>query len=387
MPVVVDTSTPALASNTSAGTATITSPSFTPVGGSLLLVTWAANSASASDVPAAPSITDSLGSHLTYTRAQFATPGSVGANVGGQAAIWTAPVPASPSGMTVSVTDNDTAGHAQSTLQVWVLTGVNTASPVSVSGVGVLSPAGTVVSQAYTAGVTGGMGFLAGCDWNNAVDTITPGAGCSVTFDAQSNVFNFFMHRTAGDDVAGSQNSLSGTLNVSDTALWAWADVAAQNYTAALGVGLTLSASPSGSAAGAAALPVGLSLSAGSVAEPVTVLAVGLSLPAVPNLWVYAGVFPVTYPQYLGVPGEGSLSVVPGEFVLLMGRASGYPWTLAVPPPDGRWVTLGTGGTSYGVPLERGEARRPAAPARSRPARHGDRSQSAYQAAGSRRIT
>ena len=387
MPVAISTATPVLASNNTGTNKTVTTASFTPPGGSLLLVNWACDTATQTDSPPTPSITDNLASHLTYTLVQFATSSSAGANVGGQAAIWTAVAPASPSAMTITVTDNDgTTGFADSGLQVWVLTGANTSSPVGSSGIGKLSPAATAVAQNYTGAGNGGMGFLVGSDWNAAATSITAGSGCSAVSDDHGTVqFNFFIHRTAGDDVAGVSNALSGTLNTADTALWAWADIAPQNYTATLTPGFALSASPAGSAAGAANMPVGLSLTAGSTVEPGVTLAVGFQLPAAPNLWIYQGQVAVTYPQYAGMPGAGALTVTPGSFVFLIGRASGWPYRLPVPPPDGAWVTLGSGGSSYGVPLER--ERRSLAPARSRPARHGDRSESAYQAAGARRTS
>ena len=74
-------------------------------------------------------------------------------------------------------------------------------------------------------------------------------------------------------------------------------------------------------------------------------LAVGLTLTAgggVPG-WIFTGPVPLTYLQYLQPP-DGTLSVVPGEDVTYMGPASGYPYYLPTPPPDGRWVTSPGGG-------------------------------------------
>jgi hypothetical protein len=55
----------------------------------------------------------------------------------------------------------------------------------------------------------------------------------------------------------------------------------------------------------------------------------------------YTGLVPVVYLQYLG-PG-GTLDAAPGEVLpaAAVAVASGCPFTLAVPPADGRWVTSG----------------------------------------------
>ncbi len=224
----IDASTPALAND---ATGTIATASFTPPAGSLVLVMWACNAATATDSPPPPSIADSLASPLAYTLGPFATPASTGTTtVGGQAALWTAPVPvAAP--MTITVTDHDaTTGYAQAGLQVMVLTGANLSSPVQSSGVGALSTAGATFSQSYTPARsgTGGMAFMAATDWAIDASSMGAGTGCTlISSDYQSpNVLYGFLRRTSADDVAGTPSSVSGTLNIADTILWAWADIA-----------------------------------------------------------------------------------------------------------------------------------------------------------------
>ena len=57
--------------------------------------------------------------------------------------------------------------------------------------------------------------------------------------------------------------------------------------------------------------------------------------------YTYTGLTPGYYLQYLG-PG-GTLRAAPGQVftATAVSEASGWPYTLAVPPADGRWVTSG----------------------------------------------
>lgn len=58
------------------------------------------------------------------------------------------------------------------------------------------------------------------------------------------------------------------------------------------------------------------------------------------NFYQFTGLVPLIYLQYLAA-GSGTLVAVPGESFNfgVISEASGYPYTLAVPPPDGRWVS------------------------------------------------
>ena len=61
-----------------------------------------------------------------------------------------------------------------------------------------------------------------------------------------------------------------------------------------------------------------------------------------PGYYLFTGLEPFIYMQYLAA-GSGTLVAEPGEYFNLgvISEASGWPYTLAVPPPDGRWVTEG----------------------------------------------
>ena len=116
-------------------------------------------------------------------------------------------------------------------------------------------------------------------------------------------------------------------------------------------------------------------------------MAIGLTLTAGGlNAWQYIGPVPLTYLQYMQAPGEtlqvtfgGASAPAPASFAAIpglawpglmtpgdpvspppppvpppasvifteLGPASGYPWYLPTPPPDGRWVIIGGGGQVY----------------------------------------
>lgn len=63
----------------------------------------------------------------------------------------------------------------------------------------------------------------------------------------------------------------------------------------------------------------------------------------------FTGPVPLIYLQYLS-EGSGTLVAIPGELFNfgVISEASGYPYSLAVPPPDGRWVSE-SGGFVFSV--------------------------------------
>lgn len=229
MVLAVDASTPANVNQTSGTTAAATTASFTPPAGSLLLIFWAGNSASLTDTPADPTITDNLGVHLTYTKVQGANPTTASSTAtGGQAFIWWAPVTTSAA-MTITVTNQAVSGFRHAGLQVVVLTGADTTSPIELSGIGKADTAPTAITQNYTPTANAGMGFLVFCDWNNGT-TAAPGAGTGCTRIAgvaASNITYGYYRRTSPDDAPGIQNTVrTGTWGSPDPALWAWVDIA-----------------------------------------------------------------------------------------------------------------------------------------------------------------
>lgn len=230
MALAIDPTTPALAT----GNQTATTASFTPPAGSLLLVAFSGNDDDWPQFPTVPTITDNLGSHLTYTIWDWQCGGDAGAlavsrpSTGheGQTAFWTANVITSAA-MTISVTNNTTLGQSQCAVRVWVLTGADAADPVGAHGFNG-STSSSTVSQSYTAQIDNGQGFLAVCDWA-AVGTETAGAGCTLD-DSGSlgapDVSYGFTHRTVADDANGGLTTLNMSLPSSSTSLnWSYIEI------------------------------------------------------------------------------------------------------------------------------------------------------------------
>lgn len=220
MALAIDGSSPAIA--TGAGP-TVTTASFTPPAGALLLVEWAGNSSSGAN-PGQPTITDNLGGHLTYTLVAWQSHAN-SPTVDGQAAAWWAPV-VSSAAMTVSVTNQD-SGNPDGALKVTVFTGADT------SGIGASGKSGSAsassIAQSYTAQATGGWGFLVDCDWDT-LGAQTAGSGCTFTSGGTGSVGSAisygFLRRTSADDTNGGSNSLNVTIpGTSNHLSWVYTEI------------------------------------------------------------------------------------------------------------------------------------------------------------------
>lgn len=222
MPLAIDGSSPAVAVNSVATTATVATASFTPPAGAFLLISWSGNTGPGVD-PAAPSITDNLGVHLTYGLIGWKHR-SVGTIVDGQTAMWWAVV-GSSAAMTVTVTTGTASGAREAALKVRVMTGADT-SGVGASGVAGSASAASI-AQSYTAQATGGQGFISVCDWD-LKGVQTAGTGC--TSDGSANIGTAitygFQRRTSADDSNGVSNTLNVTLPGTSTNLaWVYAEI------------------------------------------------------------------------------------------------------------------------------------------------------------------
>src|SRR5688572_32343873 len=124
MAIAIDASSPIRFTGTPANNVDITSASFTPPAGSVLVVCVSADTNGNTD-----NITISVsGGSLTWTNRVEHDPGDAGA-MGGHASIWTA-VQASSVSMTVSV--RRTAGNGSTgriSVKVYVVTGADTTTP------------------------------------------------------------------------------------------------------------------------------------------------------------------------------------------------------------------------------------------------------------------
>lgn len=232
MALAISGTGPAAVNSTSATVATIVTASFTPPADSLILVLWGGNTTSVSNVPANPTITDSLATHLTYTLVQLANPTTISntTQVGGQAAIWWAHVVTSAA-MTITVTNQAASGNREQEFRVIVLTGADNANPISSSGVNKTTTSSSTFSQSYTPARSGGSGFMCICDWNN--NTGVPLSMVAASGSTQSGgvtqatgVTVAYVYRTVFDDVTSVSNSIGiNGWTAPDPCLWAWVDV------------------------------------------------------------------------------------------------------------------------------------------------------------------
>lgn len=219
MALVIDSSSPAVATNTGA---TVTNTSFTPPAGSILVIGWTGNTGTVNLTPQ-PSITDSLGAHLTYNLVGWNSRVDSPAT-NGQAAMWTANVVTSAA-MTISVTNNDPSDPTDNSLDVWVVTGQD-ASPIGAFGKA-SSTSASSIAQSYTAQATSGQSFMVVCDWD-AKGNQTAGSGC--TMDATGTfpgIISYgYVNRTLDDDTNGSLNSINSNLPGTSTNLsWVYVEI------------------------------------------------------------------------------------------------------------------------------------------------------------------
>lgn len=226
MALAIDASTPAVVTQTNGAVATVTTASFTPPANSLLLIRWAANSDGGTN-PSTPTITDSLGAHLTYTLIDWESRANSPAR-DGQAAQWWAAV-GSSAAMTVTVTSGVAVlTNRQAALHVTVLTGQD-AVPIGAHGkAGSTSTAS--IAQPYTAQATSGWGFIAISDWDDK-GAETAGSGCTLTNGGSGSIpgqISYgFLRRTLADDSNGVSNTLNVTLpgGSSTNLSWVYAEV------------------------------------------------------------------------------------------------------------------------------------------------------------------
>ncbi len=155
MAIAIDGSTPAIASTTASP---LTTASFTPPSGSLLVA--CISSDSNSGVNPTIGISNS-GTAFTWTE-QIRESAASGGN-SGCAVIFTAPVTVSQS-MTVTVTSTSSSTAMDEAVQVYVLTGADTSSPVGATGSG-SSVVNHITPTVYTSTVNNSWGFGAFTDW------------------------------------------------------------------------------------------------------------------------------------------------------------------------------------------------------------------------------
>lgn len=226
MALALDASTPAIAVNTSTTVATVTTGSFTPPSGSLILVRWSGDTATSP--PATPSITDNLGVHLTYAPTDWQSSADSPV-VNGQSATWWAVVGTSAA-MTITVTSGTVSGHRASSLCVSVITGQHATTPIGTTSHGKAgSASATSIAQNFTGTAANSWGFIGVTDWD-ALGTMTAGTGMTTTTGGASTIAGQisygFLSRTTADGTNGGTTTLNVTIPGTSTALnWTYVEV------------------------------------------------------------------------------------------------------------------------------------------------------------------
>lgn len=169
----------------------VTSNTFSPPAGSVIIVSSFTCDSFNNDWPASgfPTITDSLGAHLTWNNFANVFSNSAGTGVC-RVALWWAYCPSAQTGMSVTVTDSVTSGQYIEDLDVAVTvwTGANTTGPIGALVTNAAGASSTSVSQAITPTALGSALVLA-CGQNQpaASVTLTAGSGCAVRDTDTSN--------------------------------------------------------------------------------------------------------------------------------------------------------------------------------------------------------
>ena len=194
-----------------------TTASFTPPAGALLVIAMRYNTGTG-DTPGTPTITDSLGSHLTYTlREHDRRPDAPLAE--SAVAVWTAVATGAALAITTGSSGTAATGNALK-VQVWT-------DGASTPGVGTVvknsSITGTSsITQNVLCTVTGANAIIAFSNWD-ASGIPTGGTGCTTTggdgADQGATLAYALISRTANDGVASSNismqvNSIGGGANL-----------------------------------------------------------------------------------------------------------------------------------------------------------------------------
>lgn len=217
MAIAIDASSPIRFTGTPANNVDITSASFTPPAGSVLVVCVSADTNGNTD-----NITISVsGSSLTWTNRVEHDPGDAGA-MGGHASIWTpadgSTVPASA--QTVSV--RRTAGNGSTgriSVKIYVVTGADTADPTGATGEG-HSTTNSITPNAYTSTVNNSRGFGCGTDWNQLGTPTSTDTEDGADYSGAISVVS--LHKAADTATSGSTVTMNFDAGGTGNAEWNW---------------------------------------------------------------------------------------------------------------------------------------------------------------------
>ena len=212
MSLALDASTPAFAVSGYLGTpsATQQSGSFSPPAGAVIVVTSFAGDSYQADWDATkPTITDSLGTHLTWNLVTAAYSNSL-STPSTRVGLWWAYTAVAQTGMTVTVTDACTGGQYVSymAVAVTVWTGASTTAPVSAATVSGTTGSETSFSQSITPTLTQSALLLAcGADYASAAGAISAGSGFYAADNDGTRSFSQQWQGTSGEPTLTSSLS------------------------------------------------------------------------------------------------------------------------------------------------------------------------------------
>lgn len=260
MAIAIDGSSPIRFTGTPANNVDITSASFTPPAGSVLVVCVSADTNGNTD-----NITISVsGSSLTWVNRVEHDPGDAGAN-GGHASIWTpadgSTVPASS--QTVSV--RRTAGNGSTgriSGKVYVVTGADTADPTGATGEN-HSTTNNITPNAYTSTVNNSRGFGCGTDWNQLGTPTSTDTEDGGDYSGAISVVSLF--KAADTATSGSTVTMNFDAGGTGNAEWNW--VALEILPAAGGSPQTVSPSSIGSVEAFGTAQINLSIAPSGIAS------------------------------------------------------------------------------------------------------------------------
>lgn len=223
MALAIDASSPAVATTTNTSTTTVVTASFTPPANSLLYLRWTWNS-QGGDTPAAPSITDNLAGHLTYTLLDHQSH-SNSPTRDGQAAHWSANV-LSSAAMTVTVTSGTGTNNQTGALWARVFTDGGNLPTIGAHGKSGSASASSI-AQNFTGTAANSWGMIAVCDWD-ALGNMTAGTGCTLesTGSPGGQTSYGMARRTSADGTNGGTTTLNISPNGTSTNLsWVYAEI------------------------------------------------------------------------------------------------------------------------------------------------------------------
>jgi hypothetical protein len=214
---------PAIVTNSTGTAPALTTGSFTPVPGALLLPLWAGNSIDPLN-PSAPTITDNLTLHAAWVLNDWQSHADSPA-VNGQAGTWRAF--AAGSAMTVTINNNAASPNEHAALAVMALTGVDYGAPIGQHGKAG-SASVTSFTVTYTATRDGSWGFLAVADWD-AGGLMSPGTNTTTigTATIGTDLSYGFFRTTNPDGARGASVSMTVTVGAGPSlnTQWAWVEV------------------------------------------------------------------------------------------------------------------------------------------------------------------